>query len=583
MKLSDYVISFLIENGIHHIFGVIGGAITHLVDSVYNYNNIHFVAMHHEQAAAFAAESYSRTNSNIGVCMATSGPGATNLITGIGNAYFDSIPCIYITGQVNTYDYKYSKDCRQMGFQETDIVSIVKPITKYATMVDDPISIKYQLQKAVYLAKSNRPGPVLLDIPMNIQRAKINPDELPDFFKSKEILTFMTEKEISRSNLGQIINLMKHSKRPLVLAGGGVRSSGAVDELYQLVKKTGIPVVTSLMGLDSFPHDNSFFYGMIGAYGNRYSNLAAANCDLLLIFGSRLDSRQTGTDPTTFAKKSKKIHIDIDKTELGTKVKSHICIESDLKSFITELNGCLVNDHINHYEGWYTLLKYYKKRFPDHVRQINKDELINPNYFMNYLSGIVDDDSVVCLDVGQHQMWAAQSFSVAKNQRILISGGMGSMGFCLPASIGASLGASGRQILAITGDGGFQMNIQELQTIARNRLPIKIFLINNNCLGMVRQFQNLYFENRCLATVEGYSCPDFCKVVSSYGIKSISIKTVNDLQNISKECLLSPYPLFVDVQISMDADVNPKLEYDRPIENQSPYLSEEELKDLLSI
>lgn len=583
MKLSDYVIDFLSENKIDSIFEVIGGAITHLVDSTYERNDIKCISTHHEQGAAFAAEAYSRVSSNIGVAMATSGPGATNLITGIGSAFFDSIPCLYITGQVNTYDYKLHKKIRQNGFQETDIVNLVKAITKYATLITDPKSIKYQLQKSVYIAKSGRRGPVLLDIPMDIQRADIDPDSLDDFYQSEEY-NQMNNKQVNediKDKLEKILNLIKNAKRPIVLIGGGVRCSKASKELFEFIQKTKIPLVSSLMGLDAFPHDNSLFFGLIGTYGNRYSNLALANCDLLIVLGSRLDTRQTGTRPETFAKKAKIIHIDIDKNELNCKVKSVLSLKSDLKLFLSEINKKLITTKNISFESWYGLIKTYKDKYSINLEYKTEKEAISPNLFMKYLSSIVDEDAIICLDVGQHQMWAAQSFCIKKNQRMLISGGMGSMGFALPAAIGASFAEPTKQVIVIVGDGGFQMNIQELQTIVRNKLPIKIFLLNNKSLGMVRQFQGLYFGKRYLSTVVGYDCPDFVELVEAYKIKSKSIRTIKDMKEIKNTDLKDLNPYFVEVEIPLESDVDPKLEFNKSIENQSPYLPKEELDAIL--
>ncbi len=583
MKLSDYVINFLVENDIGYIFEVIGGAITHLVDSTYDRKDISCVVTHHEQAAAFAAEAYSRITSNIGVAMATSGPGATNLITGIGSSFFDSIPCLYITGQVNTYEHKFERPLRQVGFQETDIVGIVKPITKYAIMITEPDSIKYQLQKAVFMAKSGRPGPVLIDIPMNIQRAQINQEELPDFYQSEEYNNIKQElkNDNDQSKIEMILKLIGHSERPIVLIGGGIRSSGACEELFEFIQKTRIPVISSLMGLDAFPHNHPLFIGMLGAYGNRYSNLAAANSDLLIVLGSRLDTRQTGTRPETFARGARIIHIDIDENELNRKVKSFITIKSDLKVFLSEINKKLKPKKDLH--NWYAWINICKTKYPSYSIPEKENEPVTPNFFMKYLSGKVDDDAIICLDVGQHQMWAAQSFELKKDQRMLISGGMGSMGFGLPAAIGASFAEPEKQMIAIVGDGGFQMNIQELQTVVRNKLPVKIFLINNKSLGMVRQFQELYFNKHLLSTVIGYDYPDFIKVVSAYGIDSQRISTIGDLKEISSMKLKSSSPCFFEVVVPMETNVNPKLEFNRPIEDQSPYMSKEELGSMLSI
>jgi acetolactate synthase-1/2/3 large subunit len=293
--------------------------------------------------------------------------------------------------------------------------------------------------------------------------------------------------------------------------------------------------------------------------------------------------RQTGTKPETFARKAKIVHIDIDENELDHKFESYLCVKSDLKLFISEINKKLSPTGKNRsLDNWYELINSYKDRFPNCTGLVTENDLVPPNYFMKYLSSIVADDAIICLDVGQHQMWAAQSFEIKKDQRMLISGGMGSMGFALPAAIGASFAEPEKQVIVIVGDGGFQMNIQELQTIVRNKLPIKIFLINNESLGMVRQFQELYFDGRCLSTLIGYDCPNFTKIAEAYGIKSESVRNIKDLKKINSLVLNDSLPYFMDVRIPTKSNVDPKLEFNRPIEKQSPYLDEDELRSLLS-
>ncbi|MDQ1255045.1 MAG: acetolactate synthase large subunit [Euryarchaeota archaeon] len=292
MKLSDYVIDFLASKGVSHVFEVAGGSITHMLDSLYERKDIRTICMHHEQSASFAAEGYARVSGNPGVAMATSGPGATNMVTGVGSCFFDSVPTLFITGQVNTYEFKFDRPVRQMGFQETDIINIVKPIVKDSLLVTDETKIRYELERLFYTAVSGRPGPVLIDLPMNIQRAIIMPEE-QEVYDEKLIQT----SKVSDYDINQIITQIEHSQRPVVLIGGGIRLSGATEELYSFLNKTGIPVVSSLMGLDAFPHNNELYVGMIGTYGNRYANLTLANADLLIILGTRLDTRQTGTKP----------------------------------------------------------------------------------------------------------------------------------------------------------------------------------------------------------------------------------------------------------------------------------------------
>ena len=343
MKLSDYVIDTLVNEGITHVFEVCGGALAHLLDSMYDREDIQTVSMHHEMAAAIAAEGYARSSGKLGVAMATSGPGATNLITGIGSCYFDSIPSLFLTGQVNTYEYKFDKPVRQIGFQETDIVNIVKPIVKDGILISESTDIKYLLEKFINIAKEGRPGPVIIDLPLNIQRAEVEIESIKSYHNYSDKNNAIEDEAVEKA-----FELIKSSSRPLVLIGGGVRLSGAQDELLKFIKKTGLPVVSSLMGLDAFPHDNESFIGMIGTYGNRYANLTIANADLILALGTRLDTRQTGTNPETFARAATLIHVDIDKNELNNKIKSDLPIFSDIKNFLIKLNNLAD--------------KYYKKR-----------------------------------------------------------------------------------------------------------------------------------------------------------------------------------------------------------------------------
>lgn len=578
MKLSDYVIDFLVKQGVSHVFELIGGAITHLIDSIYNRSDINCISVHHEQAAAFAAEAYARVNGNLGVAMATSGPGALNLVTGIGSCYFDSVPCLFITGQVNTYEYKFGKAVRQLGFQETDIVSVVKPLTKYAELVTDPSTIRYHLEKAVYMARSGRPGPVLLDIPMNIQRAQIEPEKLKGYLDAEE----PRGEPCAAAVMDKVINIMAGARRPVILAGGGVRPAGAADELCLLAERTGIPVVASLLGLDAIPHDNPAFFGMIGAYGNRYSNLTLANCDFLLILGSRLDTRQTGTRPDTFARAAKKVHVDIDPLELNARVKADLAINCHVKDFLSGLNARLKGARKPDLAHWYGIIKGYRDKYPTFSGP-NSGEGIEPNGFMAYLSGCCAGGDIICIDVGQHQMWAAQSFAIKKNQRMLISGGMGAMGFALPAALGAAKAAPGGKVIVIAGDGGIQINIQELDTLVRHNLPVKVFVFNNGCLGMVRQFQDMYFGGRRQSTVLGYGCPDFCRVAAAFGIPSHTVSSMAGARDMVKGVLQAEGPAFVEVKLEQTSCVNPKLVVNRPIEDMSPHLERAELQRIMLI
>jgi acetolactate synthase I/II/III large subunit len=581
MKLSDYVIDFIAGQGVSHIFEFIGGAITHLIDSTVDRDDIQCVSVHHEQAGAFAAEAYARINGRLGVAMATSGPGALNMVTGIGSCWFDSVPCLFITGQVNTYEYKFDQPVRQIGFQETDIVSVVKPLTKYAELVTEAARIRYHLEKAVFLAQTGRPGPVLLDIPMNIQRAEIDPEKLAGFLGSDEWQDMSPPASWSRETVAEVARLMASARRPVILAGGGVRTAGATGELAELVKKTGAPVVTSLMGLDALPHDNPAFFGMIGAYGNRYSNMTLANSDFLLILGARLDSRQTGTRPDTFARAARKVHVDIDPHELNAKVPVDLAICGDVREFLASLNAGLAAYAAPELGAWYGVIEGFRAKYP--TRSVETEfPGIEPNLFMKTLSDCCAEGDVVCLDVGQNQMWAAQSFQLKEGQRMLVSGGMGAMGFALPAALGSAMAAPGHNAVAISGDGGIQVNIQDMDTIVNHRLPVKMFILNNGCLGMVRQFQDMYFGGRQQSTVIGYGCPDLLKIAEAYRVPSFVITSLDGAGEIIGRALRLDGPAFVEVKLEQTTCVNPKLVVNRPIEDMSPHLEREELaKEML--
>lgn len=577
MKLSDYVVDFLAGQGVRHVFEVIGGAIAHLLDSTYGRTDIRCISVRHEQAAAFAAEGAARISGNLGVAMATSGPGATNLVTGIGNAFFDSAPCLYITGQVNTYEYKYDRPVRQIGFQETDIVSIVRPIVKYAAFVDNPSRIRYELEKAVHVARTGRPGPVLLDIPMNVQRAEVEPDALPPFLGSPEHRGEARVPDPATEDVEETARLLLSAERPVLLAGGGVRLSGGSGGLAMVAGRSGATVAVTLMGLDAIPHDHPSFCGMVGAYGNRYSNLAIANADFLLIVGTRLDTRVTGTRPDTFGRGARIVHVDIDPDELGQKISTARCVRADAKAFLSALADAL-SGQVKERGAWKARIDRWKKKYPA-TPDLPAVGSIDPNRFLRTLSEGASGDAVLTVDVGQHQMWVAQSFSLRDRQRALISGGMGSMGFALPTAIGACLASGGREAIVVAGDGGFQMNVQELQTVAHHDLPLKMVVMNNRSLGMVRQFQETYFDGRLQSTVIGYSAPDFVRIAKAYGIPAARARTERGARAAVKRMFAEKGPFLLEVELGQQTQVNPKLLVNRPIEDMFPFLSREELRE----
>ena len=575
IKVSDYIIEFLIQKDINKVFGYIGGAVAHLYHSIDKYEDIEMVNCIHEQGAGFASEGYSRVTGKSGVAMATSGPGATNLITPIGSCFFDSVPTLFITGQVNTYEYKYEKPVRQIGFQETDIVSIVKPITKYAVMINDISEIRYELEKAYYISQQGRKGPVLVDIPMDIQRSEVDINSLASFINSKEYNEL--EKVNNNHKIEKIIDLLNNSKRAVVLVGGGVRLSHAQKELVSWLEIYKIPVVYSLMGKDAISEEYDFNMGLIGSYGNRYGNLTLANSDLILVLGSRLDTRQTGTNLETFAREAKIIQVDIDQNELGSKIDIDIEVNSNILDFITELK--LEKLKIDNSDWLETLIKY-KSEFSSIVG-IDKQIKV-PNLIISKISKYLTNE-VVTVDVGQHQMWTAQSLDTKKNQQVLFSGGMGAMGFALPSAIGASL-ASNKRVVAIAGDGGIQMNIQELEVIIRRQLPIKIFVLNNQNLGMVRQFQELYFDQKYSGTINDYSVPNLVEIAKAYGLHARNIDDLNNIDTELKDIFSSNEPELINIILDKKmTSVEPKLIVNKPIEDMHPFIERNHLESLMII
>ena len=566
MKASDAIADFLRETGCSHVFGYPGGAVTHLVDSLTRRPGTRFVGTYHEQAAAFAAEGFARMTNNIGAAVATSGPGATNLLTGIGSAWFDSIPCLYITGQVNTYEYKGGSNVRQLGFQETDIVSVASPIAKYAVRVTHAADLRYELEKAVSIARSGRKGPALVDIPMDIQRAEV------DWQNLRGYVTPAPAPSPTVLQMDEVIGLLNGSSRPVLLVGGGVRLASAAEQLRLVAEKLRIPVVSSLMGRDAFDNGSELYLGMVGAYGNRYANLTVANSDLVLALGTRLDTRQTGTNPASFARGARLIRVDVDRDELGHRIKpDELGIQADVGVFLSALNERA--GEIRPDTGrWLSRVWEYRRRYPTGTGGGYPD----PNSIMEAISGSLGPRDAVCLDVGQNQMWAAQLLRVTGQQRLLTSGGMGAMGFALPSAIGAWYSGTADHVVAIAGDGGMQMNIQELALVARNRIPVKIAVLNNRSLGMIRQFQEQYFDSRFAATVSGYTAPDFCAVAEAYGVRSRRITSREDMP-LLRDALRSDGAMLIEIMLPQDTRVLPKLSVNRPIEEQDPQLDRAEL------
>jgi acetolactate synthase-1/2/3 large subunit len=567
IKVSDYVVEFLKQKGIAFVFEMSGGMIAHLLDSLSQVDEVKVISMHHEQGAAFAADAFGRMTGIPGVAMATSGPGATNLLTGIGSCHFDSTPAIFITGQVNTYEQKGDRAIRQLGFQETDIVSMVRNITKAAWLANTPEEVPQLLEKAWQTAMSGRPGPVLIDIPMDVQRATIDAQPVATAGPAPEIPAAAG----TEAFLASMTSGLKEAKRPLILAGGGVRSSHAVELFRRFSAMTGIPVVCSLMGVDILPYENPLRVGMIGSYGNRWANHALAMSDFLIVLGSRLDVRQTGSDTETFKEGRRIFHVDCEPGEMNNRVTGCETLAADLTDFLGHALRFIQDHDLPAASEWMSEIGQWREEWAD-TREVVEGVGINPNAFMHALSQMSASAAAYVVDVGQHQMWAAQSLELGGAQRFLTSGGMGSMGFALPAAIGAALVCDARAVVVIAGDGGFQSNIQELQTVVRNRLPLKMVVINNLCHGMVRQFQESYFDARYQSTMWGYSSPDFSRVAEAYGISGKTIQHPEEIDAALHWLWSDPSaPALLQVMVNPMANAYPKLAFGKPLTEMEPF------------
>ncbi len=566
MKASDYIAEFLHAQRVDHVFEVVGGMITHLVDSLHRLPAVRVISVHHEQAAAFAAEAAGRMTGIPGVAMATSGPGATNLLTGIGSCYFDSVPAVFITGQVNRSEQKGDRAIRQLGFQETDIVAMATTITKAAWRVTSAEDLPVLLARAFALATSGRPGPVLLDVPMDVQRLDVTADP------NLSVSDGPVESVADSNAVEQLFDAAGRAERPLILGGGGIRSAQAAGLFREFVDQFGAPVVHSLMGMDVLPYTHPLRVGLIGSYGNRWANLAIGRCDFLLVIGSRLDVRQTGAETDAFRSGRAIYHVDCEAGEMNNRVTGCHTILSHLRPFLNEALRSRDGPPARDRSAWLSEISALRREWPD-TQELAGVPGINPNELMHQISRVSGNAVAYVADVGQHQMWAAQSLELGADQRFLTSGGMGAMGFGLPAAVGAAVASPGRSVVLIAGDGGFQLNLQELQTIVRNRLPVKLVILNNGCHGMVRQFQQSYFSERYPSTYWGYSAPEFRRVAQAYGIDACAIGKPEDIDRGLRELWNDPsVPFLAEVAIDTFTNAYPKIAFGHPITAMEPFV-----------
>ena len=550
---AEILIECLIKEGVDTIFGYPGGAVLPIYDALFK-APIKHILVRHEQGGVHAADGYARASGKVGVCLVTSGPGATNTVTGIATAYMDSIPLVILTGQVPTA--MIGND----AFQEADIVGITRPCTKHNYLVRDINNLSTIIKEAFYIASTGKPGPVLIDLPKDVMAAST-------IFKHPEKIHIRGYQPTYEGHIGQIkkaADVLMAAQRPLIFAGGGIILSDASKELLELSEITQTPVTTTLMGLGGFPSEHSLSLGMCGMHGTFSSNMALTNTDLILGIGARFDDRVTGKIDE-FATGAKIVHIDIDQTSISKNIPAHIPIVGDAKDVLKKLIGLLKKekkDWKKEHHEWLNQIKEWKNTHPLSYKQ--GKNVIKPQYVIEQIHEVTKGEAIITTEVGQNQMWTAQFYKFKRPRTFLTSGGLGTMGYGFPAAIGAQVAFPDKIVFDIAGDGSIQMNIQELATAVQYRLPVKVAILNNSFLGMVRQWQELFYNKRY-----SYSCmecqPDFVKLAEAYGAVGLRVENPDDVKKALKEAIEIPKPVLIDFIVDREENVYPMVTAGKPI------------------
>lgn len=596
IKLSDFVVSFLVSKKIKHIFLISGGGNIHLIDSVGKNKNISYVCNHHEQACSTAAEAYGRLTGKPGVCFVTTGPGGTNAITGVAGAWLDSIPMVVISGQVRTDTMQSGTGLRQLGDQEINIVDIVRPITKYAKTITDPKDIRFELEKAFNLAQTGRPGPVWLDLPLDIQGALISPDDLKA--PQKNVPTKLSQKRSLEKLVAKTISRLAKSKRPVLYIGNGVRLSGASAQLSDLVNLLKIPAQLSYAGYDLLPSNHPYNFGRAHAFGQRAANFIIQNSDFLLSIGARLDLRTIGFTYKAFARGAYKVMVDIDQQEIQKKTLDiDLPVNFDAKDFIEEMTTQLKTKPLqNNFNDWIKYGRSIIQKYPQTQKDFwSEKKYVNPYCFLEILGRGLKEKEVIVLSDGIGPLNCSyQTLEIKKGQRVILNNGCAQMGYGIPAAIGACFANGGKRVVCLEGDGSIQLNIHELQVIKHYNLPIKLFVFTNDGYLSIRNTQKNLFDGRYVASngASGVSCPDIVKIAKAYGLPAIKINNHSQMKAKIEQVLRSSGPIVCDINSVRDLVLTPKLMTKKtqdgkfvspPLEEMSPLLPEDEFKQNMLI
>ncbi len=591
IKLSDFVIDYVAKLGVKHIFMLPGGGCMHLVDSVGKNKNIDYVANLHEQAAAIGADAYSQYTNNFGAVLVTTGPGSTNAITGVAASWIESIPILFISGQAKRSDLMKDTGVRQMGIQEVDIISLVKPITKYAKTVMEPSDIKVHLDRAIYAAKNGKQGPVWLDIPLDVQGTMIDEKTLKGFECAK------TETPSNGQQIKDVISLINNAKRPVILAGNGIRLAGGLKPFKKLINELKIPILTTWKSIDFLAEDHPLFFGRPGSIGQRGANFVQQNSDLIITIGARLDYGQVGFSHKNFAREAKKVIVDIDPTEIK-KIDAPIDVEiaEDAKIFIDQLLEHIDDIKRPDISDWLAHCKEWKEKYPvilGHYKESKK--FVNTYVLVDVLSDLLNrDDVIVPGSSGSCSEITLQAFRIKEGQRFLNSPGLGSMGFGVAASIGACIASGKKRTTCLIGDGGLQHNIQELELLKRYQLPVKIFVLNNNGYGSIRTTHQRHFNGLLVACdpTSGLTFPDTINIAKAYGLTAVKIENHENIEEQIKAVLESNEPVICEVMVDPELLTSPKLSSEvkpdgkivsKPMEDLWPFLDREEFKQNMLI